>query len=186
MPNKNLSEEARWFLRSVQKIQDDFAEALGVVMGLFDKNGHEVTKMSGLTEACKMIRSTPKGLEGCNKEHQAAMTLFSAGKLKELYLSECWAGFIGLAVPIFVKGKFVGAVGGCGSLFKADISKDELREKYRKFAKEIEIKDVDGFAQTVIGGKFLSKEEVRARMIRLKKLIEVLAEETALSEVFKL
>ena len=39
MPNKNLSEEAQWFLRNLQKFQDDFAESVGGQIVTTDKGG---------------------------------------------------------------------------------------------------------------------------------------------------
>jgi len=52
MPNKNISEEAQWFLRNLQKLQDDFAESVGAQIVTTDKNGDLVTKMSGQMKVC--------------------------------------------------------------------------------------------------------------------------------------
>ena len=58
MPEKKLSEEAQWFLRSLQKLQDDFAESVGGQIVTTDKEGNLVTKMSGAQRVCKLIMAT--------------------------------------------------------------------------------------------------------------------------------
>ena len=67
MLEKQLSKEAKWFLRNLQIIQDDFAGSIGGQIVTTDREGNLITEMSGAQEACKMIAETEKGKQRCQE-----------------------------------------------------------------------------------------------------------------------
>ncbi len=179
---KQYSKEATRLLKTLQNLQDDFAEIMGAIIVTVDKNGDLVTEMSGLPEACKMIRETEGGLAGCEKDYHAAVSM--AGKYGEVALIKCHAGFVALYIPISVDGKLVGAITGCGGLYRG-LGEDELRENYSKIAERYGIADSDEFIRRVLHEtKVASEEEIKRRISLISTSIETLVEETPLKEVF--
>ncbi len=88
-------------------------------------------------------------------------------------------------MPIKVKGEIVGSITGCGGRYDRGESRDELRAKYSKLADELGIEDKEDFLKAGVDEiSPVTEEEMRKRAMRLAKLVEILAEETALSEVF--
>lgn len=183
MPNKNFSEEAKWFLRNLQKLQDDFAESVGGQIVTTDKEGNLVTKMSGAQRACQLIMATEQGKKKCEECYKTALSL--VGSQKEAVFMDCYAGFASLWVPIKVKGEIVGSITGCGGKYERGESKEELREKFSKLADEIRIESEGDFLKAAVDEiQPVTEEEMRKRAERLAKLVGILAEETSLSELF--
>ena len=183
MANKKLSEEAEWFLRNLQKLQDDFAESIGGQIVTTDKEGNLVTKMSGAQRVCQIIMATEEGKKKCGQAYKCALSLVRTQKAP--VFMDCYAGFASLWVPIVVKGKIVGSITGCGGRYNRGESREELIEKYSKLADELGIKDKEDFLKAAIDEiKPVTEEEMKKRAQRLSKLIAILAEETALGEVF--
>jgi len=183
MANKKLSEEAEWFLRNLQKLQDDFAESIGGQIVTTDKEGNLVTKMSGAQRVCQIIMATEEGKKKCGQAYKCALSLVRTQKAP--VFMDCYAGFASLWVPIVVKGKIVGSITGCGGRYNRGESREELIEKYSKLADELGIKDKEDFLKAAIDEiKPVTEEEMKKRVQRLSKLVAILAEETALGEVF--
>jgi len=183
MPEKKLSEEAQWFLRNLQKLQDDFAESVGAQVVTTDKEGNLVTKMSGAQRVCQLIMATEEGKKKCEEAYKTALSLVRT--MKEPAFMDCYAGYTSLWVPIKVKGEIVGSITGCGGRYDRGESKEELREKFAKLADELGVEDKEDFLKAAIDEiSPVSEEEMKKRAERLSKLVGILAEETALSEVF--
>jgi ligand-binding sensor protein len=184
MANKKLSEEAEWFLRNLQKLQDDFAESVGGQIVTTDKQGNLVTKMSGAQRVCQLIMATEEGKKKCGEAYKTALSLVRT--MKKPAFMDCYAGFASLWVPIKVKGKIVGSITGCGGRYDRGESREELRKKYSKLADELGIKDKEDFLKAAIDEiKILvTEEEMKKRAERLSKLVAILAEETSLGEIF--
>jgi ligand-binding sensor protein len=183
MANKKLSEEAEWFLRNLQKLQDDFAESIGGQIVITDKEGNLVTKMSGAQRACQIIMATEEGKKKCGEAYKCALSLVRIHKTP--VFMDCYAGFASLWVPIVVKGEIVGSITGCGGRYDRGESREELIEKYSKLADELGIKNKEDFLKAAIDEiKPVTEEEMKKRAQRLSKLVAILAEETALGEVF--
>ena len=184
MPEKKLSEEAQWFLRNLQKIQDDFAESVGGQIITTDKEGNLVTKMSGAQRVCKLIMATEEGKRKCGEAYKTALSLIRT--MKEPAFMDCYAGYASLWVPIKVKGEIVGSITGCGGRYDRGESQEELREKYSKLAEELGIEDKEDFLKAAVDeiGEPVTTTEMQKRAERLSKLVGILAEETALAEVF--
>jgi len=180
---KQLSEEAQWFLRNLQKLQDDFAESVGAQIVTTDKEGNLVTKMSGAQRVCQLIMATEKGKERCESCYKNALSLVRTQK--EPIFIDCHAGFASLWVPIKVRGEIVGSITGCGGRYERGKSQEELREDMARLAEDLGIEDKEDFTKAGVDEiEPVTEEEMKKRAERLAKLVGILAEETALSEVF--
>ena len=115
----------------LQKLQDTFAEHNNVASVIFDNNGEPITAYSNFTEFCKMIRSTPKGLESCKKSDarlgrkaaQGITGVMPCGNFKEIMDG---------AFPIKIQGPHI-ANWGVGQVVISDVDEINVRE----FAREI-------------------------------------------------
>lgn len=181
---KELSEEAQWFLRNLQKLQDDFAESVGGQIIITDKEGNLVTKMSGAQRVCQLIMGTEGGKKKCGEALKTVLSLVKT--MKESAFMDCYAGYAALQVPIKVNGEIVGSITGCGGRYDRGESREELRKKYLKLADELGIKDKEDFLKAAVDEvkNPITEAEMKKRAERLSKLVGILAEETALSEVF--
>lgn len=183
MTEKELSSEAKWFARNLQVIQDEFAGSVGAQIVTTDRNGELVTKMSGAQRVCKLIMQTEKGKERCGEAYKTAVSLVKS--MKESAFMDCHAGYASLWVPIRVKGEIVGSITGCGGRYDRGEADEELKEKFSKLAGELGIEDKEDFLKAAIAEiSPVTEEEMRERAERLAKLVGVLAEETALKEIF--
>lgn len=184
MEYEKLSEEARWFLKNLQALQDEFVkDIVGAQIVITDKEGNLVTKMSGQQRACQIIQSTQKGKEQCAECYKQALSLVRTQK--EPLFMDCYAGFASLWVPIKVNGEVVGSITGCGGRYDKGETREELEEKYLKLAEELGIEDKEDFLKAAIDEVgVVTQEEMQKRAERLAKLVSILAEETALGEVF--
>ena len=183
MVEKQFSEEAKWFLNNLQLIQNDFAESVGGQIVTTDKDGNLVTKMSGAQRVCKLIMDTEGGKEKCGEAYKTALSLVKS--MKEPAFMDCHAGYASLWVPVKIKGEIVGSITGCGGRYDRGESDGELREKYSKLADGLGIADKEDFLKAAVDEiSPVSEEEMKERSGRLAKLVGVLAEETALKEVF--
>lgn len=184
MAEKEFSEEASWFLRNLQKLQDDFAESIGAQIVTTDGQGNLVTKMSGQQRVCQIIQKTEKGKTGCQAAYQQALSLVKS--MKEPAFMDCHAGLASLWVPIKIKDRIVGSITGCGGRYDRGESEEELKKKFAAKADELGImeEDREEYLQAVTEVKVTTEEEMKKRAERLSKLVGILAEETALGEVF--
>ncbi len=189
MPEKQLSEEAQWFIRNLQKLQDDFADNIGAQIVTTDRNGNLITKMSGQQRICQIIQKTEKGKKGCTDAYHTAVGLVK--KIKEPVFIDCHAGLASLWVPIKTKsGEIVGSITGCGGRYDRGESRDEIREKFSKLADDLgiteEVNPREDYLEALDEVKVITEEEMKKRAERLAKLVGILAEETALSEAFEI
>jgi len=185
MPNKTLSGEAEWFLKSLQTLQDDFAESVGAQIVTTDKEGNLITKMSGQMKVCSdFIQKTDKGKKACTDTYHTAVGLVKT--MKEPAFMDCFAGYASLWVPIKTKeGEIVGSITGCGGRFDRGEGKKEIEKKFTKLANDLGIEVNKKYLKEAIDNvKVVTEEEMKKRAERLAKLVGVLAEETALSEAF--
>jgi len=189
MPEKQLSEEALWFIKNLQMLQDDFADTIGAQIVTTDRNGNLITKMSGQQKICQIIQKTEKGKNGCTNAYHTALGLVK--KMKEPIFMDCHAGLASLWVPIKTKsGEIVGSITGCGGRYDRGESEEEIKEKFSKLADKLgiteEICPRDDFLKALEEVKVITEAEMKKRAERLAKLVGILAEETALKEAFKI
>jgi ligand-binding sensor protein len=183
MPEKNFSTEAQWFLKNLQKLQDDFAESVGGQIVTTDKEGNLLTKMSGAQRVCKLIMETEQGKAKCSEAYKTALSLVKT--MKEPAFMDCHAGYASLWMPIKINGKIVGSITGCGGKYDRGESKEELREKFSKLADDLGISDKEDFLKAGVDEiDPVSEKEMKDRATKLAKLVVTLAEEDVLKEVF--
>jgi len=183
MAEKELSNEAKWFARNLQVIQDEFAESVGAQIVTTNRNGELVTEMSGAQRVCKLIMETEKGKERCGEAYKTALSLVKS--MKESAFMDCHAGYASLWVPIIAKGEIIGSITGCGGRYNREEPEDELKEKFSKLADELGIEEKEDFLKAAVAEiSPVTEDEMKERAERLAKLVGVLAEETALREVF--
>lgn len=183
MIKENLSEEVKWFLRSLQVLQDDFADAVGGQIVTTDKEGNLITEMSGQRRICKLIQGIEKGKKECVKAYEMALSLVK--EQKESVIMDCHAGFAALWVPIKIDGEVVGSITGCGGRYDRGETKKELEEKFGKLADDLRVKDKEDFIKAAIEEiNPVTEDEMKTRANYLSKLITILIKESALKEVF--
>jgi len=103
-------------LNLLQRIQNTFAEAMGVAAVTVDREGRPVTATSNFCQVCQMIRSTEEGLARCQKCDAEGGRV--ALDREELYAYKCSGGLLDAAAPIIIDGQFVGSI-LCGQVIPA-------------------------------------------------------------------
>jgi ligand-binding sensor protein len=181
MPEKKLSEEAQWFLRNLQKIQEDFANELKMLMVLVNKEGKVILPATLPADPCKIIQSTEEGAKRCGNCYKDAVSAFTSGKIKAPFFLNCHANFAAMVLPVETKEGIIGAVLGCGGVYN-----EKDKERVLEIVEEEIGIPKEKLAELVVRLTPVSKEELQKRAERLRKLINILAEETALSEVFEI
>ena len=92
----------------LQSIQDEFAEATGISFVSVDYRGHPITRMSGFTDFCKKMRSNETFRQRCFRcDAHGGLNATITGKP---YFYHCHSSLVDFAVPLFLKGSFMGAV----------------------------------------------------------------------------
>ncbi len=183
MNKKKYSKEAEWFIKNLQTLQDNFADSVGGQIVTTDSEGNLITEMSGQQKPCKMTMETEEGKEECQKAYKTALSLVESQE--DSIFMDCYAGFASLWVPIKVGGEIVGSITGCGGRYERGKSEEDLREYYESLADELGIEKKDEFIKAAVDEiKSVTEEEMKERAERLAKLVGILAEETALRELF--
>ncbi|GAA0075655.1 hypothetical protein UT300005_00330 [Clostridium sp. CTA-5] len=109
-------------IEAFQNIQDDIAKASGIAIITVDYKGKPITKHSCCSEFCNIIRKDPKEGELC--ERCDSRGGIEATRTEKPYIYICHKGIVDFAVPIIVRGQYLGAI-MAGQVL---INKDE--EKY--------------------------------------------------------
>lgn len=109
-----------------QKIQDCLSEASDMAMLTVDYQGNPVTRHSGCSEYCKMIRSVEGLSDRCRKcDSRGGL---EAARISKPYLYMCHMGLLDFAVPIVVAGNYTGAVLAGQVILKDDPEKPDLEK----------------------------------------------------------
>lgn len=95
-------------LEMLQKVQDNFSAAVGIAMVTVDTRGVPVTTLSGFTPHCKMMRSSKEGRECCIRSDDTGGREAMARGGPSLFL--CHGGLVDFAVPLVLRGKYLGAI----------------------------------------------------------------------------
>lgn len=104
-------------LTLLQRIQNSFAEAMGVAAVTVDRQGMPITETSNFCKVCQMIRSTEVGLARCQQCDAEGGRV--ALELQEPYAYRCSGGFLDAAAPIIIDGQYVGSI-LCGQVIPSD------------------------------------------------------------------
>lgn len=156
-------------LEQLEKIQDNFAKALGIASVTVDNNGVPVTKASEFTDFCmKYTRNSTEGLKRCANCDVGGGTLSAKTNKPSVY--RCHAGLVDFGVPILIDDIQVGSILG-GQVLTAQ--PDD--EKFRKTADEIGINE-DDYIKALHKIPILSNEKVESAAMVLFLIANTLSE----------
>lgn len=97
-------------IETLQKIQDDFSEATGLAAITVDYRGKPITRHSGCSSYCEIIRNREETKDLCEKcDSRAGLEAARTGKP---YIYICHSGFLDFAAPIIVNDQYLGAIMG--------------------------------------------------------------------------
>ena len=100
---KNILDIPLW-----ERMQDQLAEMTGTAIICIDYKGNPMTKHSGRTEFCSVIRENPVSRKRCYRCD--ALAGLEAVRLERPYIYLCHCGIVDVAVPVMVGDKYLGAV----------------------------------------------------------------------------
>ena len=89
-------------------VQDRLAELTGTAIITIDYKGTPITKHSGRTEFCGVIRENPIFCKRCHRCD--ALAGLEAVRLGRPYIYLCHCGIVDVAVPVVVGDRYLGAV----------------------------------------------------------------------------
>ena len=104
-------------LKLLQRLQDTFAQAMGVAAVTVDRDGIPITKDSNFCDVCQMIRSTKIGLARCQQCDAEGGRI--AHEREKPYAYKCSGGLMDAAAPIIINGQYVGCI-LCGQVIPED------------------------------------------------------------------
>ncbi|MGE4508711.1 MAG: PocR ligand-binding domain-containing protein, partial [Eubacteriaceae bacterium] len=92
----------------LQRIQDSFSAATGLAAVTVDYKGNPITEYSNFSEFCKCVRKNSHNRDCCYRsDAHGGIESARSGK-PSIYI--CHGGLVDLAVPIMVKGNYLGAI----------------------------------------------------------------------------
>ena len=91
-----------------EKIQDEFARLTGTAIITIDYKGNPITKHSGRTDFCSVIREDPVFHKRCCRCD--ALAGLEAVRIGKPYVYLCHCGIVDVAVPVTVGDRYLGAV----------------------------------------------------------------------------
>lgn len=91
-----------------EKIQDHLARLTGTAIICIDYKGTPVTKHSGRTDFCSVIRENPISRKRCYRCD--ALAGLEAVRLERPYIYLCHCGIVDVAVPVMVGDRYLGSV----------------------------------------------------------------------------
>lgn len=92
----------------LQQIQDSFSDATGFATIIVDYKGNPITRYSNFSDYCLNVRNHKDCEEACLRSD--AHGGVEAAKSGKPYIYICHGGLVNMAVPIMVKGSYLGAV----------------------------------------------------------------------------
>lgn len=95
-------------VKELQELQDNWAKGTGLAFVTVDCNGVPLTKYSNFTPFCERLRQDEKFREKCY--YCDACGGRKAKRIGRAYVYVCHAGLIDFAIPIMIKGQYVGAI----------------------------------------------------------------------------
>lgn len=91
-----------------EQVQDQLAKLTGTSVIVVDTSGVPITKSSGQTEFCKIIRQNPVMRKRCYRCD--ALAGLEAMRLDRPYIYLCHCGIVDAAIPVKVDDRYLGAV----------------------------------------------------------------------------
>ena len=112
-------------LELLQRLQDSFAEAMGVAAVAVNRDGVPITETSNFCTVCQMIRSTEVGLARCQKcDADGGRVAHEQG---QPYAYTCSGGLLDAAAPIIIDGQYMGCI-LCGQVIPADEQEEFIED----------------------------------------------------------
>ena len=143
------------------------SDTFDIVAVITKPDGSPISEYINFTDACeKYHRKTKSGLDRCIKS-DAKLGQESLHN-NNIIITHCWAGFVDIAVPIILEGKHVATVlTGQMSTKPLDL------QFYKNLAKEIGIKDIDGYLEAIKKIKIISEKGIQRIANALAKYVEL-------------
>ena len=91
-----------------ERVQDELAKLTGTAIITVDFKGNPITKHSGRTDFCSVIRENPISRKRCFRCD--ALAGLEAVRLERPFIYLCHCGIVDVAVPVLVGDKYLGAV----------------------------------------------------------------------------
>lgn len=151
-------------IETIQSIQDNCSKAIGLAFVTVDYRGKPITRFSGFTEHCRLGRETPGFAERCFQcDAHGGLHAAITG---QPYIYRCHADLVDFAVPLILKGSYVGAVLG-GQVRLSEEEEKELDHiiPQRSGKKNSAVEEAYRNAQTVTYAKLESAVTVLRDMI---------------------
>ena len=95
-------------VKELQNLQDNWAKATNLAFVSVDCNGTPITEYSNFTPFCEKLREIDEFRERCH--YCDACGGRKAKRIGKAYAYICHAGLIDFAIPIMIKGQYVGAI----------------------------------------------------------------------------
>ena len=95
-------------LQALQHLQDRVAQAMNMAAITVDARGTPITRGSGTSEFCRLVRSSPEGLARCLQSGLQAGV--RAARLEKPLVFDCYLGVTNVVAPILIKGTSIGSV----------------------------------------------------------------------------
>ena len=92
----------------LQRIQDAFSDATGVAAIFVDRFGNPALKYSNFTPFCSAIRTIPEFYKHCTNSDDMGGRYANRVQRPKIYT--CHSGLVDMAVPIQVRGEYIGAI----------------------------------------------------------------------------
>ncbi len=156
-------------VRTLQEIQDGFANLTGMAALTTDADGNAVTQGSNFTDFCmNYTRQSRVGCARCeNCDKTGGEQTMRTGKASAYF---CHAGLVDFAAPIMLNGKFIGSfIGG------QVLTEEPDEDKFRAIAEEIGV-DPDDYIRALRKIKIIDKKQVDAAADFLCTIAKVLSQ----------
>ena len=112
------------FILALQNFQDKFSEFFSVAALIFDDKGNAITKPSGFTKFCTLIRASEQGGVRCRESKKGLFNVVKDGN-PETYQCAIFPEVCDAVVPIVYNGEIV-AAWAIGQKRIGDISEERL------------------------------------------------------------
>lgn len=122
-------------INTLYNLQEKLGKLVDIPQITTDVNGVPVGKASNFIPFCRLIRSSPKGLQQCIECDRQAGLLAMKEKQRRIY--QCHTGLIDCAAPIIVNDYFMGSVLGGQVLIKGESTTSSINVK--RLSKEFDI-----------------------------------------------
>jgi len=92
----------------LQKVQENFSNAVGISMVIVDAEGSPVTQPSGFSRFCQSVRTSGVRRDECIRCDDEGGRIAMATGGPSIY--RCHAGLVDFAAPIIMRGQYLGAI----------------------------------------------------------------------------